>query len=1139
MKRLPIAVFIAGLNLGLCAVAHADTQVLADPLLRGAIFPEVTADDALGTSVAGIGDFNGDGIDDFAIGAAPLRVGPSGVYLVFGRRDFKKVVNLAQDAERIHLAADADYRSFGIEVVAAGDVDRDGLADLWIYQEVDSHLYLLYGSKDLPTELTRDEIGTSYRGAVFEGTSLPTLTIRNPLAALKDFNGDAVPDLAIGKPDEIGPRNESGLVTVLFGSGAFTGALDLDAVAGAKGGVHIIGSVSSDNIEGLGMSLSDAGDVNGDGLSDLVVADPKFRNGAQQIIGRVHLVYGSRSFPALLEVDKLGSMGVTVENPDPLHGFGLVADVFGGGDLDGDGLAEFGFSQFDEVMKRILVIRGGKGLPPLIGVPQIQDGSLGFQIGNFLGEEVRLVPDEDGDGRPELLAGTQNGREALVLRGQYPMAAEAVERPLHRFQLAAGNRYADSRIISSAGDVNADGVPDYLFGASDLFAPAGDESRSNVFLVFGGFETRVLSVSAVSPGTAPLGQSVEVTISGTGFAQGVQVLFGDVAAPAVQFLDPHTLIASTPPVAAPGAADVTVVHPDSRRATLSAAFTFVEASRKVSLADLPGVVTFEPSHRFTVTSTVEPEVLGDVNGDGIEDYVLHAAYPGRQGAAHLVYGGKAWSGVVHDGPLNAGSVRFTFGGGLVPLVKPVGDLNGDGHADFAIWKFTQPIEFAVFFASPPEGNQLAVEDLQGDPRVAFFSNPDNDLDLSYLNRGADFDGDGEPDLVARVTKFSNSVRPPAIAILRGPFRPAEVVEVQYGGGRVIRIEDAQNPDWMGERVSFVGDLNGDGRPDLAYHDHIRSAFVVVFGHRPGSDLLEIAELERDGLAFRLPHQSRAFESAAFLSAGDLNGDGFGEILINALLTPADENIGTAGMIFGRREFSKGAQWNADLVPSGGFVLHGTVPFQFFGGDADLRGDLDGNGRPDLVLGASHLAQADGDPKGEVFVVHDVDDLRGDFKITDVPRVVTTIEGEAPFDRFGDTVRILGDQDGDRIPELLVEATYFRFGDPGPYRGKTFLIPGRSLFPPRPAGFRRGDVDANGRPEITDAVRLLGFLFLGEAGPLCQDAADADDTGHLDINDPVFILGYLFQGGLEPPAPGPTNCGSDPTADDLPECLPAC
>ncbi len=957
------------------------------------------------------------------------------------------------------------------------------------------------------------------------------------MTALRDFNGDGVPDVAIGKPSQIGPLNESGMVTVLFGSGAFAGALDLDALVDAGGGIRIIGSVRSDNLQGFGNALSAAGDVNGDGLSDFAVTDPKFRNGQLKEVGRVHLVYGSRSFPALLEVDKLGSMGVTVESPDPYQGYGFVGSVFGGGDLDGDGLAEFGFSQFDQLMKRVLVIRGGKQLPPIIGIPQIQDGSRGFAINDLLGEEVRMVPDEDGDGRPELFVGTQNGREVLVLRGQYPMTAEAVEHPLHRFQHGAGNRYVDSRILSSAGDVNADGIPDYLIGASDFFAPeAGDETRSNVFLVFGGFETRLLSVSAVSPAKALLGQSVEVTISGTGFAQGAQVLFGDTAAPSVRLLDPHTLIASTPPVARPGTVDVSVVHPDSRRVTMTAAFAFVGQARRLSVGDLPGVVAFEPSHRLQGYSKIEPEVLGDVNGDGVEDYGLEEmVFPNfpQGGAAHLIYGGKSWSGVVHDGPLNAGSVRFTFGGGSVPWLRPAGDLNGDGHVDFAIANVFSK-EFAVVFASPAEGTEIALEDLRGDPRAAFFANPDNDLELRYLQPGADFDGDGEPDLVARVIKWPNSVRPPAIAIIRGPIRPGEVVEIQYGTGRVIRIEDAQNPESMGERVSFVGDFNGDGRPDLAYNDRNRNAIVFVLGHRPGSDFLEIADLERDGLALRLSFPWGQVGNPGFVALGDLNRDGFGDVLMKWLSNLDNHNTGEVAVVLGREKFAQGGQWNGDLVPSGGCVLHGTVPLQALGTDADLRGDLDGNGRPDLVVGAPMLKGA---VNGEVLIVHDVDDLRGDFKATDVPRVTTNIEGEAPFDEFGETVRVLGDQDGDGLPELLIEASYFNFDRTGPTRGKTFLVPGGSLF--RSAGFRRGDVDGNGRPEITDAVRLLGFLYLGEAGIPCHDAADADDTGLLDINDPVFILGYLFLGGLPPPAPGPQVCGPDPSGDDLPECLPAC
>ncbi len=81
-------------------------------------------------------------------------------------------------------------------------------------------------------------------------------------------------------------------------------------------------------------------------------------------------------------------------------------------------------------------------------------------------------------------------------------------------------------------------------------------------------------------------------------------------------------------------------------------------------------------------------------------------------------------------------------------------------------------------------------------------------------------------------------------------------------------------------------------------------------------------------------------------------------------------------------------------------------------------------------------------------------------------------------------------------------------------------------------FRRGDVDGNGGLDIADAIQVLSHLFAGGANPACEDAADANDDGGLDIADPIGILAYLFQSASPPPAPGPTECGADPTADAL-------
>jgi hypothetical protein len=80
-------------------------------------------------------------------------------------------------------------------------------------------------------------------------------------------------------------------------------------------------------------------------------------------------------------------------------------------------------------------------------------------------------------------------------------------------------------------------------------------------------------------------------------------------------------------------------------------------------------------------------------------------------------------------------------------------------------------------------------------------------------------------------------------------------------------------------------------------------------------------------------------------------------------------------------------------------------------------------------------------------------------------------------------------------------------------------------------FRRGDSNGDGEMDVSDAVYVLGFLFLGGVTPPCQKSLDANDTGRVDISDAVYILGFLFLGGTPLPPPS-TACDKDPTPDDL-------
>ena len=80
-------------------------------------------------------------------------------------------------------------------------------------------------------------------------------------------------------------------------------------------------------------------------------------------------------------------------------------------------------------------------------------------------------------------------------------------------------------------------------------------------------------------------------------------------------------------------------------------------------------------------------------------------------------------------------------------------------------------------------------------------------------------------------------------------------------------------------------------------------------------------------------------------------------------------------------------------------------------------------------------------------------------------------------------------------------------------------------------FRRGDSNADGVVDISDAIAVLHFLFSGGAEVSCADAADANDDGKVDLSDSVYDLLHLFAGGAVPPDPG-SRCGADPSPDDL-------
>lgn len=82
-------------------------------------------------------------------------------------------------------------------------------------------------------------------------------------------------------------------------------------------------------------------------------------------------------------------------------------------------------------------------------------------------------------------------------------------------------------------------------------------------------------------------------------------------------------------------------------------------------------------------------------------------------------------------------------------------------------------------------------------------------------------------------------------------------------------------------------------------------------------------------------------------------------------------------------------------------------------------------------------------------------------------------------------------------------------------------------------FHRGDPNDDGRVTITDPLVVLEFTFRGRATPTCREAADVDNSGSIDISDAIRLLRYLFANGSPPPQPGPPGepCGIDPASHE--------
>ena len=251
------------------------------------------ADDNLGISVAPLEDINSDGINDIVMGGWYANNQKGGAYVIYGTVG-NTYTNLSvsnlNGSNGFAVEGNLVGDFFGSVVGDAGDLNHDGIHDLFIGARKESNvgkLYVIYGkTTDFPANIIASTISTNY-GIVISGGSSGDFAGWDA-SSLGDFNGDGVDDLVLSSvfAESDANLNASGLVHVIYGDeNGLPSQIGLDNISESQG-FQIEGS---DSKARLGFSVSGNFDLNGDGANDLLIGadyggSTSFTNGRAYII---------------------------------------------------------------------------------------------------------------------------------------------------------------------------------------------------------------------------------------------------------------------------------------------------------------------------------------------------------------------------------------------------------------------------------------------------------------------------------------------------------------------------------------------------------------------------------------------------------------------------------------------------------------------------------------------------------------------------------------------------------------------------------------------------------------------------------------------------------------------------------------
>jgi Ca2+-binding RTX toxin-like protein len=434
----------------------------------------------LGWSVAGLGDVNGDGRGDFIV-SAPVHTGSSNTsvngnaYVVFGKAggwgDTLDVTQL--DGQSGFRLTDSRLGQVGYFVDTAGDVNGDGLADILLGSPAANNqageAYVVFG-KAGGWNATVDIAGLNgTNGFTLAGSAFSQFATSGSSAG--DVNGDGFGDLIIGAP-------RANVSYIVFGHAGAWSPTVAAASLGGTSGVVVVGANGD-----TGTTVSEAGDVNGDGFGDVLVSTLVNGN-----VGASHLIYGHGGAWSPISLSQVNGAISTLFMPPE---YGLAALGLGpAGDVNGDGFDDFLLSTNAGSTYVVFGRAGGFGATFDLGGLNGGNGAVisGWSWGGSA-PLINAAGDLDGDGFSDIIGGDNLGGARIVYghAGPWLTGISVTQIPSDLTTLLTNAINSSNASVDGIGDINGDGAMDVIVGAHS----ASQESGA-AYVVFGWPTTTVV-----------------------------------------------------------------------------------------------------------------------------------------------------------------------------------------------------------------------------------------------------------------------------------------------------------------------------------------------------------------------------------------------------------------------------------------------------------------------------------------------------------------------------------------------------------------------------------------------------------------------------------------------------------------------